>query len=63
MVNKCNQASSGMDVAAKFVNKKLIGVESVEKEFTILQNLQHPHLLTMYDLYDTPTSHILITEL
>ena len=63
MVKKCSQNCSGREVAAKVIKKRTMGKEEVETEYNTLQSLQHPGLIQMLDLYDTPDSYVMIMQL
>ncbi|XP_077867222.1 triple functional domain protein-like [Saccoglossus kowalevskii] len=62
-VRKCVQLTTGRDVAAKLISKKLTTVDRVENEIAILRSLQHPHICEYYDAFDTAMNLILILEL
>lgn len=50
-------------MATKFVNKKLMKRDQVTHELGILQNLQHPLLVSLLDTFETPTSYVLVLEM
>uniref|UniRef100_A0A673HD90 non-specific serine/threonine protein kinase n=1 Tax=Sinocyclocheilus rhinocerous TaxID=307959 RepID=A0A673HD90_9TELE len=59
----CEQRGSRRSVATKLVNKKLMRREQVVQELGVLQCLQHPHLVSLLDTYETPASYVLILEI
>ncbi|XP_013406610.1 kalirin isoform X8 [Lingula anatina] len=63
VVKKCLQKCSGRDVAAKFISKKKLSKQNAENEFTTLMGLQHVHLCSAMDLYDTSKYFVIILEL
>ena len=63
VVRKCIQKCSGREFAAKYINKKLVMRQDAETEYNTLQSLQHEYIVRSLDIYDTPTSHLLIMEL
>lgn len=60
VVKMCINKEDGQEVAAKFVNPKLIGQDAVAMEIDILQKLQHENVVTFIDAFETPTNHIII---
>ncbi len=58
----CIQTESGEELAVK-VSKKCEDDDRAEREFSILQSLQHPHLVQVYELYTSPNSYAMILEL
>lgn len=63
VVKKCDQKGTKRAVATKFVNKKLVKRDQVTHELGILQNLQHPLLVSLLDTFETTTSYILVLEM
>ncbi|EDL08894.1 mCG120315 [Mus musculus] len=63
VVKKCDQKGTKRAVATKFVNKKLMKRDQVTHELGILQNLQHPLLVSLLDTFETPTSYVLVLEM
>ncbi|XP_066546525.1 triple functional domain protein isoform X7 [Amia ocellicauda] len=63
VVKRCDQRGSKRTVAAKFVNKKLMKRDQVTHELSVLQHLQHPHLIALLDTFETSTSYILVLEM
>ncbi|KAJ6661403.1 hypothetical protein lerEdw1_015032 [Lerista edwardsae] len=63
VIKRCDQKGTKREVAAKFVNKKLMKRDQVTHELGIMQNLQHPQLVGLLDTYETCTSYILVLEM
>lgn len=52
-----------VQVAVKFVNKKMQKKEQVSHEADILRHVQNHHLVALLDTYESPTSLMFILEL
>ncbi|XP_078541326.1 death-associated protein kinase 2 isoform X1 [Lissotriton helveticus] len=70
IVKKCKEKSTGVDYAAKFIKKRQSRVsrrgvrrEEIEREVNILQQIQHPNIVTLHDVYENRTDVVLILEL
>ncbi|KAG5842409.1 hypothetical protein ANANG_G00177350 [Anguilla anguilla] len=63
VVKRCEQRGTKRTVAAKLVNKKLLKRDQVTQELSILQRLQHPHLVGLLDTFETAASYVLILEM
>ncbi|XP_043960424.1 death-associated protein kinase 2a [Gambusia affinis] len=70
IVKQCRERSSGLDYAAKFIKKRQslassrgVRREDIEREVTILQQVQHPNIVTLHDVYENRTDVVLILEL
>ncbi|XP_078285851.1 death-associated protein kinase 3-like isoform X1 [Rhinoraja longicauda] len=70
IVRKCSEKQAGVEFAAKFIKKRQVrasrrGVrrEEIEREVHILQQIQHPNVITLHDVYENKTDVILILEL
>ncbi|CAJ0946817.1 unnamed protein product [Ranitomeya imitator] len=70
VVKKCQEKSSGVHYAAKFIKKRRTkssrrGVtrEDIEREVSILKEIQHPNVITLHEVYENKTDVILILEL
>ncbi|XP_026529208.1 triple functional domain protein [Notechis scutatus] len=63
VIKRCDQKGTKREVAAKFVNKKLMKRDQVTRELGIMQNLQHPQLVGLLDTFETSTSYILVVEI
>lgn len=63
VVKRCDQRGSKRTLAVKFVNKKLMKRDQVTHEFSILQRLQHPHLVRLLDTFETSSSYALVLEM
>uniref|UniRef100_A0A8C2IWH3 non-specific serine/threonine protein kinase n=1 Tax=Cyprinus carpio TaxID=7962 RepID=A0A8C2IWH3_CYPCA len=63
VVKRCDQRGSKCTVAVKFVNKKLMKRDQVTHEFSVLQRLQHPHLVRLLDTFETSSSYALVLEM
>ncbi|XP_043921535.1 triple functional domain protein [Protopterus annectens] len=62
VVKKCEQKRTRQTVAAKFINKKLMKRDQVVYELSIMQSLQHPQLISLLDIFETPSSFVLVQE-
>ncbi|XP_053175052.1 death-associated protein kinase 2 isoform X2 [Scomber japonicus] len=70
IVKRCIEKSSGIEYAAKFIKKRQSRVsrrgvrrEEIEREVDILQQLQHPNIITLHDVYENRTDVVLVLEL
>uniref|UniRef100_A0A672MQ21 Protein kinase domain-containing protein n=1 Tax=Sinocyclocheilus grahami TaxID=75366 RepID=A0A672MQ21_SINGR len=61
---------TGVEYAAKFIKKRQsrasrrgVRREEIEREVDILQDLQHPNIITLHDVYENRTDVVLILEL
>uniref|UniRef100_A0A8C8SM35 non-specific serine/threonine protein kinase n=1 Tax=Pelusios castaneus TaxID=367368 RepID=A0A8C8SM35_9SAUR len=70
VVKRCRKRSSGTLYAAKFVKVRKckgsrLGLdrEQVEREVSILQQLEHPNILRLHDLFSCKAEMVLILEL
>uniref|UniRef100_A0A8C7GVU2 non-specific serine/threonine protein kinase n=1 Tax=Oncorhynchus kisutch TaxID=8019 RepID=A0A8C7GVU2_ONCKI len=63
VVKRCEHKSTKCTVAVKLVNKKLMKRDQVTQELSLLQRLQHTHLVTLLDTYETPSSYALVMEM
>ncbi|XP_014191132.1 death-associated protein kinase 2 isoform X2 [Haplochromis burtoni] len=70
IVKRCIEKSTGNKYAAKFIKKRLSGAsrrgvkrEEIAREVDILQQLQHPNIVALHDVYENRTDVVLILEL
>ncbi|XP_026058544.1 death-associated protein kinase 2 isoform X2 [Carassius auratus] len=70
IVKRCKEKSTGVEYAAKFIKKRQsrasrrgVRREEIEREVDILQELQHPNIITLHDVYENRTDMVLILEL
>lgn len=63
VVKRCDQRGSKRTVAVKLVNKKLMKRDQVTQELSVLQRLQHPHIVCLLDTYETSSSYALVLEM
>uniref|UniRef100_A0A3Q3GRD4 Protein kinase domain-containing protein n=1 Tax=Labrus bergylta TaxID=56723 RepID=A0A3Q3GRD4_9LABR len=63
VVKRCDQRGTKRTVAVKHVNKKLMRRDRVTQELNLLQRLQHPHIVSLIDTYETPASYALVMEM
>ncbi|CAI5690107.1 unnamed protein product [Oreochromis niloticus] len=63
VVKRCDHQGTKRTVAVKHVNKKLMRRDRVTQELNLLQRLQHPHIVTLIDTYETPSSYALVLEM
>uniref|UniRef100_A0A672MPX7 non-specific serine/threonine protein kinase n=1 Tax=Sinocyclocheilus grahami TaxID=75366 RepID=A0A672MPX7_SINGR len=70
IVKRCKEKSTGVEYAAKFIKKRQsrasrrgVRREEIEREVDILQDLQHPNIITLHDVYENRTDVVLILEL
>ncbi|KFW95101.1 Death-associated protein kinase 1, partial [Phalacrocorax carbo] len=70
VVKKCREKSTGQQFAAKFIKKRRtkssrrgVSREDIEREVSILKEIQHPNVITLHDVYENKTDVILILEL
>lgn len=70
IVKRCTEKSTGLEYAAKFIKKRQsrasrrgVRREEIEREVAILQQLQHPNIVSLHDVYENRTDIVLILEL
>lgn len=59
----CGECIPSVQVAVKFVSKKMQKKEQVAHEADILRHVQNNQLVALLDTYESPTSLMLILEL
>ncbi|XP_012991517.3 death-associated protein kinase 2a isoform X1 [Esox lucius] len=70
IVKRCRELSSGLEFAAKFIKKRQsrasrrgVRREEIQREVNILEQTQHPNIVTLHDVYENRTDVVLILEL
>ncbi|XP_060924421.1 death-associated protein kinase 2a isoform X2 [Limanda limanda] len=70
IVKQCTEESTGRGFAAKFIKKRPstassrgVRREEIEREVNILQQIQHPNIVTLHDVYENRSDVVLILEL
>uniref|UniRef100_A0A6Q2Z5B6 Non-specific serine/threonine protein kinase n=1 Tax=Esox lucius TaxID=8010 RepID=A0A6Q2Z5B6_ESOLU len=70
VVKKCRERNSGLEFAAKFIRKRRskssrrgVTREDIEREVSILKEIQHPNVITLYNVFENKADVILILEL
>ncbi|KAG7499826.1 triple functional domain protein isoform X2 [Solea senegalensis] len=63
VVKRCDHLGTKRSVAVKQVNKKLMRRDRVTQELNLLQRLQHPHIVSLIDTYETPSSYVVVLEM
>ncbi|XP_046889445.1 death-associated protein kinase 2 isoform X1 [Hypomesus transpacificus] len=70
IVKHVKEKSTGLEFAAKCIKKRQsrasrrgVRREEIEREVDILQQLQHPNIITLRDVYETHSDIVLILEL
>ncbi|XP_029952792.1 death-associated protein kinase 2 isoform X2 [Salarias fasciatus] len=70
IVKRCTEKSTGAEYAAKFIKKRQsrasrrgVRREEIEREVDILQQLQHPNVVALHDVFENRTDVVLILEL
>ncbi|XP_041652234.1 death-associated protein kinase 2 isoform X2 [Cheilinus undulatus] len=70
IVKRCIEKSTGVEYAAKFIKKRQsrgsrrgVKREEIEREVNILQQLQHPNIISLHDMFENRTDVVLILEL
>ncbi|XP_068169931.1 death-associated protein kinase 2 isoform X1 [Antennarius striatus] len=70
IVKRCKEKSTGIEYAAKFIKKRQsrasrrgVRREEIEREVDILQQIQHPNIISLHDVYENRTDVVLILEL
>ncbi|XP_047462007.1 triple functional domain protein isoform X3 [Mugil cephalus] len=63
VVKRCDHRGTKRVVAVKQVNKKLMRRDRVTQELNLHQRLQHPHILSLIDTYETPSSYVIVLEM
>ncbi len=64
VVRKCRNKQTGELAAVKTINKDRVdNVANLEREINLLKEVNHPHIITLFDVYEDDTSIHLVTEL
>ncbi|NXF84361.1 DAPK3 kinase, partial [Sclerurus mexicanus] len=70
IVRKCREKSTGVEYAAKFIKKRQsrasrrgVSRDEIEREVAILQQVLHPNIVKLHDIYENKTDVVLILEL
>ncbi|CAJ1056655.1 death-associated protein kinase 2 isoform X2 [Xyrichtys novacula] len=70
IVKRCKEKSTGVEYAAKFIKKRQsrasrrgVKREEIEREVNILQQIQHPNIVALHDVFENRTDVVLILEL
>ncbi|KAK7912663.1 hypothetical protein WMY93_012874 [Mugilogobius chulae] len=70
IVKRCVDRSTGQEFAAKFIKKRQsmassrgVRREDIEREVSILRQIQHQNIVTLQDVYENRTDVVLILEL
>ncbi|XP_014880495.1 triple functional domain protein-like isoform X4 [Poecilia latipinna] len=63
VVKRCDHRGSKRTVAVKHVNKKLMKRDQVTQELNLLQRLQHPHIVSLVDTFETSSSYAIVLEM
>lgn len=63
VVKRCDHRGSMRTVAVKHVNKKLMKRDQVTQELNLLQRLQHPHIVSLVDTFETSSSYAIVLEM
>ncbi|XP_072321363.1 death-associated protein kinase 2a [Eucyclogobius newberryi] len=70
IVKRCVERSTGLSFAAKFIKKRQsmassrgVRRDDIEREVSILRQIQHENIVTLQDVYENRTDVVLILEL
>ncbi|KAG7477235.1 hypothetical protein MATL_G00092010 [Megalops atlanticus] len=70
VVRKCREKSTGQEYAAKYIKKRRgrsgrrgVTREDIEREVSILRQIQHPNVVTLHDVFESKAEVILVLEL
>ncbi|PWA24197.1 hypothetical protein CCH79_00016263 [Gambusia affinis] len=70
VVRRCRHRRTGTEYAAKFIKKRRnksgrrgVAKEDIEREVTILKEIQHPNVITLHEVFESKAEVILILEL
>jgi len=64
IVRRCTNRKTGEELAVKTIAKsKINDVETLKREISILQEVHHPHIIRLVDVYEDFESIHLVTEL
>lgn len=70
IVKQCQEKTTGLEFAAKFIKKRQsmassrgVRRDEIEREVNILQQIQHPNIVMLHDVYENRTDVVLILEL
>lgn len=63
VVYRCRENATGTDVAVKVMMKRHNKKEDVEREVSIMKELNHPNILQFISFVPDGSTYILVTEL
>ncbi|GLD54396.1 death-associated protein kinase 1 [Lates japonicus] len=70
VVRRCRHRSTGVEYAAKFIKKRRskssrrgVTRDDIEREVSILKEIQHPNIITLHEVFENKAEVILILEL
>jgi len=64
VVSKCRHRTTKQDRAVKIISRKKVkNMDQFKAEISILQTLDHPHILKLYEYFEDKDNFYLITEL
>ncbi|XP_076853731.1 death-associated protein kinase 1 [Brachyhypopomus gauderio] len=70
VVRKCRKKVTGVEYAAKFIKKRRskssrrgVTKEDIEREVSVLREIQHPNVIALHDVFENKSEVILILEL
>ncbi|XP_045890057.1 death-associated protein kinase 3-like [Micropterus dolomieu] len=70
VVRRCRHRSTGVEYAAKFIKKRRskssrrgVTREDIEREVSILKEIQHPNIIMLHEVFENKAEVILILEL
>ncbi|XP_055017904.1 death-associated protein kinase 1 [Boleophthalmus pectinirostris] len=70
VVRRCRHRDTGVEYAAKFIKKRRskasrrgVSREDIEREVSILKEIQHPNVITLHEVFENKAEVILILEL
>uniref|UniRef100_T2MII8 Triple functional domain protein n=1 Tax=Hydra vulgaris TaxID=6087 RepID=T2MII8_HYDVU len=63
VVKRCVRKNTKEEFAAKIFRRRLISKETVESEVAVMQSLNHPGVVKVFEIYEAPKSLIIIQQM
>ena len=63
VVKRCVEKKSEKEFAAKIVRRRILSKEAVENEVLILQELNHPSVVCVHEIYDANKGLVIVEQL
>ena len=63
VVKRCVQKDTKREFAAKIFRRRFISKETVESEVAVLQSLNHPGVVKVFEIYEAPKILVIIQQM